>query len=61
MKLKFIHMEFEPNESDVIEKKHATVFEFKDGMWSANGPVWNRFVLMQGRIWQTVRDTLGEK
>jgi hypothetical protein len=41
MKVKSIRIELDPEET---EKNHATLIEFNNGMWTADGPMYPRII-----------------
>lgn len=53
MNIKSITIILEPEFDD--EKHHATILEFKEGCWTANGPVFNRFIAAQAEIFRLLR------
>ena len=53
MNIKSIVIELELGPDDI--KDHATVLKFFNGMWSCNGPVYNRISLAMAEIWKLLR------
>ena len=53
MKVKTISIELAPDEDK--EKGHATILEFKDGMWTANAPIYPRIASALNEICYLLR------
>jgi len=56
MKVKTIHIELEPDEDTA---GHATIIDFKDGMWKANGPLYPRISGALQAIYDMLRGRKG--
>jgi hypothetical protein len=52
MEIKTIRIELEP---DKDSPNHATLLEYKDGMWTANGPVWPRINMATMEIYRLLK------
>lgn len=53
MKIKSITIELELEADDL--RDHATVIQFRNGMWSANCPFYSRIGNMQHEIWKLIK------
>lgn len=52
MEVKYIKIELVP---DAKDGKHATILEYKDGLWDSNGPVYPRISGVLREVYELIR------